>query len=784
MSILNPYVDKIPGSTRTNTRLRYISNLDGTPRWIWPDGLAKPLFLRFYNTAGWKSGLYATIIRVIFLFRLQRFVFPFSEGSVPSDMGRHWAMFTGTNGLTRKLVIYNNGCFVKVPFGELAASTLQNEAHALDSLGKTGTAVFDVPAGQSTGDGSFIQTAGNGKNRITHFTPTHQSTIEEIFRLHSVQLPFLQTKTASEAGNHLRILAESSKMPHGLCRKLSLLHGAFSRDEIIVTGTVHGDFTPWNMLFDDHGRPFVYDWEAFASGMPFGFDAFHFIMQQSILVDKKPWNEIHTEMIQRLTGVGRLFADSGQMHKYLSLYLLQHVTAAMAQYIALERWHPQIYWMTDTWNAALDMLCSNILSDRQNFILSLTDHLKGKNYAGLKLPATSPELWPETSDIDIVTDRKVTTEVIKFVNRHTKVAKVKTIKKSHMTSLVVWLENSQMISLDMIYQLKRRDLHFMNAGSMISGAVTGNFGISHVNPADSARYVAWFYGLNGTVVPEKYRHMAANLVSQSDNSDSLLGSWYHGDSAAAEKMKSLLTTHTENQGIKRIISFAKYGVDTIKDMMRFDGMMITFSGVDGAGKSTIIHEITEKITKNLRKEVVVIRHRPSVLPIISALRHGREKAEQISVSKLPRTGTNKSTLSSLVRFGYYYADYLFGQFYIYLKYVSRGKVVLYDRYYFDFINDSKRSNIVLPSWLVKAGYTFLIKPYLNYFLYADPEVILSRKQELDANTIVSLTEKYKTLFNELSEKHAGSRYISVNNVVREETISILLQDITTILTAA
>ena len=128
--------------------------------------------------------------------------------------------------------------------------------------------------------------------------------------------------------------------------------------------------------------------------------------------------------------------------------------------------------------------------------------------------------------------------------------------------------------------------------------------------------------------------------------------------------------------------------------------VIGLTGTGGAGKSTVIENIKYKIEKQLRKRVVVLRHRPSLLPILSAYTKGKKAAEQQAASTLPRMGSNSSVLSSLVRFLYYYFDYVIGQFYVYVKYVLRGYVVIYDRYYYDFINDAKRSNIVLPKFIL------------------------------------------------------------------------------------
>src|SRR5207249_356839 len=123
-----------------------------------------------------------------------------------------------------------------------------------------------------------------------------------------------------------------------------------------------------------------------------------------------------------------------------------------------------------------------------------------------------------------------------------------------------------------------------------------------------------------------------------------------------------------------------------------------------------------------------------------------------------------STFSSLLRFGYYYIDYLIGQFIIQFKYVLRGYIVLYDRYYFDFINDGKRSNICLPPAFVKLWYIFLLKPKFNFFLYADEQTILNRKKELDKKTIGTLTANYLKLFSQLGKRSNTAKYIAIENI--------------------
>jgi len=200
--------------------------------------------------------------------------------------------------------------------------------------------------------------------------------------------------------------------------------------------------------------------------------------------------------------------------------------------------------------------------------------------------------------------------------------------------------------------------------------------------------------------------------------------------------------------------------------------MLTFSGVDGAGKSTILQEVKEMLQKKYRKKVVVIRHRPSMLPILSAWKYGKEEAERKCVESLPRQGKNKSLVSSFARFAYYYADYIVGQCLVYFKYTLRGYIVLYDRYYFDFIVDGKRSNININKSFIRNLYRFVYKPQLNIFLYASPDVILKRKKELSAKDITQLTDAYTSLFGKLG--HAP-QYMCIENIDKGKTMQTIEQ---------
>ncbi|GIH71877.1 hypothetical protein [Sphaerimonospora thailandensis] len=44
----------------------------------------------------------------------------------------------------------------------------------------------------------------------------------------------------------------------------------------------HGDFTPWNVAAAADGRLLVWNWERFATGVPYGFDALHYFFHRCL----------------------------------------------------------------------------------------------------------------------------------------------------------------------------------------------------------------------------------------------------------------------------------------------------------------------------------------------------------------------------------------------------------------------------------------------------------------------------------------------------------------------
>ncbi|WP_157975975.1 phosphotransferase [Lewinella sp. IMCC34191] len=745
--------------TDRQVRALYIANPDGSPRWIWPASATEPTFLSFYPAGSLRQRAFRLLVRIVFLLRLQRLVFSAMEVDPPADTeGNTWALFTGTVGPNRKeVLIQDRHTVVKTAVGIASRRNIDNEGWALRFLSHRGDRLpFAFPRLLKYRNDQLSMQRLADRGTWNRMTSVHTEALRALRTEFAESGPLRQWTEWRDVQKCLRDLnaQQDERLPSALLSKLGELAATLDPETTVRYGFSHGDFTPWNTLRTDGDQLGIIDWELARDGMPVGYDFFHFHLQQGIMVARKSWAAIYQDIRAELSPLVKLAVFGSarvDVDYYLRLYLLHHITYYSTVYARQEKWHPQIHWQLDVWADALQCLAPAGLT-RPELIGNLFGELEKVDYAVLKLGDQDPRNLPQESDLDILMSRSSANGIIEWLAGAPGVERVRTIRKSFMASLAVVLNDGQLLHLDLIWNLKRKATVFMDAAGMIARGCTNPYGFVTVNQEDTDDYLRLFYGLNGQAIPEKYEVAA-------------------GPAPALPRR--------ENRGLRKWRNRFDYLRDTLFTAWSNRGYLVTFSGVDGAGKSTVIGEVTGLIDKRIRRPVKVLRHRPSLLPILSAYVHGKEGAEQRSVERLPRTGNNRSVLSSIFRFGYYFADYLVGQWYIYFRYVLRGYAVVYDRYYYDFILDARRSNIELPAFVPRWGLPFLMKPRYNFFLYADADTILARKQELDRETIVDLTTRYRTLFAECQQSYPDRVFASLENIHLDETLTTIEESLKT-----
>lgn len=422
---------------------------------------------------------------------------------------------------------------------------------------------------------------------------------------------------------------------------------------------------------------------------------------------------------------------------------------------------------------------------KNNFLQALFQLLKLETYVLLKWLREDLSDLSDNSDLDLLVKPDVVQKIVALIAKTASIQKVEEEQRLGVNHYYLYFKNGDFLQIDLLFQFIRKDLVYLSSEEVFENSIAIN-GIKTYNNATLLEHVLLFNFLNNSGLPLKYISYFKQLSAKEQvaivaHFNYKYGTCFTDISATAQfnrTEKTAIHKHlnslVENSLLKKAWHKIAYAKSIYRQLRENKGQIITFSGVDGAGKSTIIKDILHLLGSKYRKKVVVLRHRPSLLPIISAWKYGKQKAEQKSIERLPRQGNNQSSISSYARFSYYYLDYLFGQLYVWAKYLVRGYTVLYDRYYFDFIIDGKRSNINIPSSLPKQLYAFVAKPKLNFFLYADAATILARKRELEAPVIKNLTESYQSLFKEFNEKHVGT-YLPIENIDKATTLQTILR---------
>lgn len=748
---------------RKKTTFSYILNPDGSVRWFWNAKSGKPLFLKFYNAVTPKAKVFSWAAHLAFILRIQRFVFKREtvyytpSGKSLFDIEGNWAIFTGTVGPNNKALLFSDGFFYKIAETEMTKKLIQNEFCSLEIL-KSNDSII-VPSAFLVNENvlklSDISLDGIRTNEFTEF---HTKALKSLSKKTQLYIKVSDWEYFQMLKRDF-LEINDERIPQNLIRKIRVILKHLDETQTVELNFSHGDFTSWNCYIQKH-KLAIYDWELSSVERPKAFDFFHFIIQNGILIQKKSWKDIYEEIKEKNTMAFQL--ESAELKKYLQFYLLTNTLAYLKIYAEQTEWHVQIQWLLQTWSQALNLFLADIKTERQLLIMDIFDRLSQTQYAALKFHSEAPEKLQLNSDIDMILSSEDSALLIDFVFHHGLVKKVSVIKKSFMKSIRIVTTKNEILNLDLISQMKWKYLQIMDTSKLMKNRHQNSFGVYQVSEADTARFIDLFYNLNRTPIPEKYEALVSKLLKTERITN-------RQNEIQSLRMKN------DNRGsklLKNILSYAK-------DSFSAKGFIITFSGVDGAGKSTIISEVSELIEKRYRRPVKVLRHRPSLLPILSVWKKGKKKAHQDTVNALPRQGNNKSYFSSFLRFGYYYADYMFGQFIIYLKYVMRGKIVLYDRYYFDFIADARRSNIYLPKTITESGYHLLMKPKFNFFLYATPEKILSRKKELPYQSICELTTQYSQLFFKLQKQNSKEKYVAIENNDIDKTLETIMNTIIT-----
>jgi thymidylate kinase len=168
--------------------------------------------------------------------------------------------------------------------------------------------------------------------------------------------------------------------------------------------------------------------------------------------------------------------------------------------------------------------------------------------------------------------------------------------------------------------------------------------------------------------------------------------------------------------------------------LRPTGLLITVIGPDGSGKDTVIDGMSQELQRGFRS-TAFYHWRPNIiLP--------RKPAPPVTdPHAIPPRGP---FLSSLFLLGFV-LDYWIGYAFRIRPYLTRGTLVIFDRYFYDVIVDPKRARFAGPAWLANLLARLVPSPDLTVLLDADAELMFARKGELSVEELQRQRHAYRDL---------------------------------------
>jgi len=212
-----------------------------------------------------------------------------------------------------------------------------------------------------------------------------------------------------------------------------------------------------------------------------------------------------------------------------------------------------------------------------------------------------------------------------------------------------------------------------------------------------------------------------------------------------------------------------YGV-RLRPLWKPGGRFVVFLGTDGAGKTAVMEAVASELSAAYRGTEPATYHlRPGILPQLDRVVHlGRRTQGEADWSRPHRAAPSGRLLSNL-RVAWYALDYFIGYALRVLPRRRRNALILFDRYFYDYLVDPQRCRVRPGTLLVRLLAPLVPRPDAVIVISADLEQVQARKQELAPEESARQIADYEQL------AARGERWHLVRNdgLVEEAVDSVL-----------
>ena len=221
----------------------------------------------------------------------------------------------------------------------------------------------------------------------------------------------------------------------------------------------------------------------------------------------------------------------------------------------------------------------------------------------------------------------------------------------------------------------------------------------------------------------------------------------------------------KNATIHNNLSKVAFAVKKIvpRRIMYHCGISIAFLSPDGGGKTTLIKGLNDFFTKmNIFDGVKNYYMRPKLFKNLGHYNRINPSEEE-NENPNPHGKKVNGKLKSFIRFMFYNIDYFIGTLIKVWPNKLAKKLVIYDRYYYDYYVDLKRYQYSFSDKIPRLFQWMIPQPEIVFVLDAPGEVLYNRKQELTLKEL----KRQRKLFLEIPDYVSHARIIDVNRPIEK-----------------
>ncbi len=233
-------------------------------------------------------------------------------------------------------------------------------------------------------------------------------------------------------------------------------------------------------------------------------------------------------------------------------------------------------------------------------------------------------------------------------------------------------------------------------------------------------------------------------------------------------LKQILKIASKNTTISTRISSYWFKISRIipQRLISTCGLSVAFLSPDGGGKSTIIKRIEDTCAGSFCG-INYIYTRPHMLKNLGTYNplnpHGEGNGNPD-----PHGKKLHGRLKSWMRFLYYMVDYVIGTIMKIYPMKVMKKLIVFDRYYYDYMVDLQRYQYKLPRCVPFLFRHLVPMPDIVFILDGNPEILYARKKELTLEEL-----KYQvTAYRHVAQVVKNSQIINVNNDIAKVTSDV------------